>query len=185
MGIGQFGAVAGAVAGLAAGIGISILHSGLSEPVIGSARAPVLSVTALPLPDSPAKPLGSATMAERISQQMKVHRDAIVRHESEPRDSLWASQTERVYQTLLTKLASGGTFRVTSVDCRTSSCVAYFSAASYQDAQLAWPSILNAQSDTKCTTEVTLGEPQSGESSFDFSAVYDCSHVRQLQAAAK
>jgi len=182
MGLGQFGAIAGAVAGLAAGIGISIVHSGLSGSVTSSAPAPVLSVTALPLPDPTATPVNSASLAEQLAEQVKAHRESIARHELEPRDSLWATRTEQSLRNLLAKLANPRTFRVTSVDCRTTSCVAYLSAVSYLEARLAWPSIVNARSDIKCGTEVTLNEPPPGESAFDFSVVYDCKRARQLDA---
>jgi hypothetical protein len=182
MGLGRFGAIAGAVAGLAVGLGISIVHSRFSESVAASAPTPVLSVTSLLLPDSAAKPLGSASLAEQLAEQVKVHRESIARHEREPRDSIWATQTEQVLLELLATLANPRTFRVTSIDCRTTTCVAYLSAASYEEARQAWPSIINARSDTKCGTEVTLDAPPPNASAFDFSVVYDCERARQPDA---
>ena len=181
---GRFGTLAGVLAGLVAGIGISVAYALLSASA-RSARTPVASLTALPLPSPVGRALNQESLAEQHAEQVNAHRESVARHEREPRDSLWAIQTEQVLKNLLTELAKRGSFQITSVDCRTSSCVAYLRSASFQDARMAWPSVVNARNDLKCDTEVTLNEPQPGESTFDFSVVYDCSKVRQAQAGTK
>jgi len=177
----RFGTIAGVMAGLTAGIGISIAHSAFSASKPAPAR--VVSGTAMPALSNSA--VDSVSFAQAVAAQMKAHRQAIARHEREPRNPVWASPTEQLFKDGLAKLASQGKFQVTSVDCRTTSCVAYVRVASYLDARKAWPLVLNARTDTECGTEVTLDQPQPGDSAFDFSVVYDCSKTPQLEAQRK
>jgi hypothetical protein len=178
--LGRFGPAVGALAGLAVGIGITIVHSTLSPSQ--AKPTPNASPAAAPLASPVEAAVDNVDLKERLAEYVKAHRESIARHEREPRDERWATQVEQVLRGTLATLTGPKKFRITSVDCRTTSCVAYLSAASFHDAQRAWPSIVNARNDAKCGTEITLNEPQPGESVFDFSAVYDCSQIRQLEA---
>jgi len=171
-----FRTLAGVFVGLAAGVGITILHSVRAAP----SPALIAPVTAHPQPrlaDPTASMLGP-TLVEQLAQQRRLHRDAIERHQREVRDSNWAVSMEKIIGELLAPLASAGKFKVSSIDCRTKSCVVIVRVATYMDAQQAWPPIVRARGDFQCSTEVTLPEAQPDTTPFDFSVIYDCSVSR-------
>jgi len=179
-GFARFGTVAGVLAGLTAGVGITVLHS--ARPALALAP-PVASASPSALPSAAGSATPTPTLEQQIAEHEQVRRDAIARHEREPRDPEWSAATEKHITALLATLAAPGKFRVSSVDCRTTSCVAYLRVATYLDAQKAWPSSVQAQNDAQCGTEITLLPPQAGAAFYEFSAVYNCIRAAKLQLA--
>ena len=170
LGLGRFGTVAGVLVGLAAGVGITVLHA--TRPA--SALAPPVASSGANPPPSAVGYADNLSLEQQIARREQLHREGIARHEREPRDPSWSASTERTIMGLLVPLAGTGNFQVSSVDCRTTSCVAYLRVPTYFDAQKAWPSIVQARSDLQCSTEVTLIRPQVTSAPYEFSAVYVC-----------
>ena len=176
-GFGRFGTLAGVLSGVAAGVGMTVLLSQRAPP---ASVAAVAAVAASRLP-SAAGSTASLSMADAVARQMQVRREAIARHEREPRDPQWSAATEKLISDLLATLAGPGKFRVSSVDCRTTSCVALLRVATFADAQSAWPSIVQARNDAGCSTAITLTEAQPGATPYDFDAIYDCTQARHTK----
>jgi len=178
VGFGRFGTAAGVLVGLLAGVGVTVLHS--ARPA-SAQPPPVASSRANPLPSASGSAPDNPTLERQIAQREQVHRELLAQHEREPHDPEWSASTEKLITARLETLAARGRFRVSSVDCRTTSCVAYLRVASYLDAQKAWPSIVQAPNDAQCGTEVTLTQPQAGATFYEFSAVYHCIRAPQPQ----
>jgi len=171
---------AGVLAGiLTAGI-ITVVSSRRAAPVVAATVAATPDVAApLPIESSaapvPPEPLDLAEMRRR---EVQAHHAVIARHMREPGDATWAPESEKRLRAFLSPLAAREKFRVVSVDCRTTSCVAELSFPSYAAAQSKWRSVLNAHNPVGCGTQIALEEPHGEATGHELSVVYDCTEVR-------
>jgi hypothetical protein len=122
-------------------------------------------------------------LADLRRKEVQAHHAAIEQHMREPGDPTWAPASEKSLREFLSKLPAHTKYRVTLVDCRTTTCIAELSFRSYEDARQTWHSVLEARNPIQCTTAITLEDPKkSGAKGFELSVIYDCADTRGASA---
>ncbi len=119
--------------------------------------------------DEPPEPI-EAQKARVIEE----HRAMLDAHAREPLNRSWARATETTLQTDLGPVAKLKHFDITSVDCRTTTCVATLTFPNYGAANDQWSSVLTARNHAQCSTEITLEDAADPSQPYPMTVVYDC-----------
>jgi hypothetical protein len=111
----------------------------------------------------------------------EVHAARIAEANTEPVDSAWASKTEALFETDLTKVAgtpeSHG-MSVVGVECRTTLCLATFEWPSFEAARSGYGGVLHASFQANCGREILLPPPKDPAAPYRTTAVLDCTDSR-------
>jgi len=123
---------------------------------------------------SASDPSAEVDLVELRRKEVQAHHAAIEQHMREPGDPNWAPASEKSLREFLNKLPAHAKYRVTLVDCRTTSCVAELSFPSSEVARSTWHSVLEATNPIHCGTAITLEEPKKEAKSYEVSVLYQC-----------
>ncbi len=164
-----------AVAGGAAGVVGAILAAAVVRPV-----SPALAVAYVPSAGTPSGPLGTRDPyadARRFHERLKAH-------EREPVDPSWARDAKVAYEGDLERLAADAGFRLDRVDCRSTSCVAQVTFASFVAAKGSMQRIVLSRWTLNCAKEMNLDPATDGSPEYVTSIYFDCAGARASRASA-
>jgi hypothetical protein len=108
--------------------------------------------------------------------EVEAHRRGLAAHEAEPRDPAWAGEAEATITSSLDSLlsTSNRTWKVDSVDCRTSTCRIDVAWPNYSSASSDFGELLSATYGLPCASEVTLPPPQEPTQEYRGSFLLSC-----------
>src|SRR5206468_304967 len=89
-------------------------------------------------------------------QDVEAYRRDLAAHAKEPVDRSWAPAAEKAFASDLRALAPKAKYRVESVSCRMTTCLADLTFDSFGDATHGWQSILSQPYRTNCGREIML-----------------------------
>lgn len=104
--------------------------------------------------------------------------ERLAAHEREPVDQLWAREAQIAYESDLRKVARDAEFHLDHVDCRSTSCVAHVSFASFAAARGSMQSIVLSRWTLNCAKEMNLDPATDGSSEYTTSIYFDCARAR-------
>jgi hypothetical protein len=132
--------------------------------------APVTAPSSSPVQEDPA--------VAREREVNAFHAD-LARHAAEGVDSKWASVAASSLTKDFVALAPAGHFKLKSVDCRTTTCVANVEFDTYGAAMRGWQQILLTPFRTGCGVEILLDEqPRDPSLPYQANSLFDCEAVR-------
>jgi hypothetical protein len=117
--------------------------------------------TSVPAPVASEEPVeAEADVAPEVKRDVfwqKV-RTSIDTHNAEPVDPTWATKTNGFLRSDLSRLATQNHFRVSSIDCRTTTCLAKVEWATEQEAVEEHSRLMHSPYQANCTRSVVLEE---------------------------
>jgi hypothetical protein len=119
--------------------------------------------------------------ADRLHAQR--HDDALLHHQSEPKDPRWAAATEPRIEADLSRVAEKSKFKIVKVDCRMASCVSVLEWPSYADAQHGYATALREIYAVNCGVEILLPPPPNPAARYQADMIFDCESWRADDAA--
>jgi hypothetical protein len=105
-------------------------------------------------------------------------------HAREPVDTLWARDAQVAYDDDLRSLAADAGFRLVGVDCRSTSCVALLTFASFAEAKGSMQRIVLSHWTLNCAKEMNLDPATDGASAYATTIYFDCASARAPGASA-
>jgi hypothetical protein len=158
--------VSAVAAGLISGVGASLLIA-----MIPANR------------QGPAAPASSSPPPQVVHvDHLAVHRRAIQQHDAEQLDPHWSESTARSLTSTIAKLGKTSGFRVSNVDCRTTSCVAHLSWNNHQTAVTHYAEVLHQDLPVNCGRETVLPRPLDPAGRYPTEVVFRCQRP-ELEAA--
>jgi len=182
----RFQLFAGVLVGLLTAAAISAVHSATQSKTRSRTVPAGPASVALTSPEMGSAPASANPVAleDQRRREMQAHRAAIEQHLREPRDPLWAPGSEKSLRALLEPVATRAKYRIASIDCRSTSCIAELSFASYAVAQENWRAVLHAQNLIGCGVAIAVEEPPIPAKNYALSVVYDCAETRRSALGA-
>jgi hypothetical protein len=115
-----------------------------------------------------------------------LHHSRLEDHMREPIDPSWAGEAQHAYERDLRRLALDAGFGLRSVDCRTTTCTADLTFASYGDARTSMQKIMGYRWSLSCLKEMHLDSVADGSSSTYCTTIYfDCTGARATRSASE
>jgi len=99
----------------------------------------------------------------------------ISQHRAEPIDGSWSRHASRSLSEDLEKAAAEKKFRVTSVDCRNTSCLAVLEWPTYADALAGFGEVIHTPFAVNCVRGMTLPETDDPSRALSATLILDCS----------
>jgi hypothetical protein len=149
-------------AGVISGVGASLLVSAIQSHWHGSA----------------ASASGGAPV-DHVAQ----HRAAIRQHGVEQLDREWSKSTAVSLTSSLSGLGKTAGFRVASVDCRTTTCVAYLDWNTYQLSVEHYADILQHDFGIACAREIVLPPPSDPADRYPGDVLFRCQRTESRQSS--
>lgn len=113
--------------------------------------------------------------ADATRQLEQEFRNDLKRHASDARDSTWAPKAE---QSLRNSFASAkGSFKLGSVECKMTSCVASVTWPNREAATKEYQSLLQTHFEPNCASKILI-HPGDGADAFEEKLVLDCTNTR-------
>ncbi len=99
---------------------------------------------------------------------------------AEPDDPRWSRGAAAALRKNFEDLGIRSKFKVASLECRTTSCLAKLSWPSYDGAAKAWRSVLHAQTAINCARSVFVPPPEGdqGDREYEGTVYFDCTEAR-------
>ena len=98
-------------------------------------------------------------------------------HDQDPKDPVWAPQTQQSFARDLDSIGNDTGFTVTSVDCRTTSCTARLNWDDYATASSGYKQVLTGHMEPDCTRSI-LVRHADGDGPYETVAHFDCTESR-------
>jgi len=109
-----------------------------------------------------------------LIDERRAHRSMIEAHFREERDPAWASTAEASLRNQLAPIAQRNGARMTTIDCRTRTCVSTATFPSYEIARQNWGNVVTVPVRARCSSATTLEGAPRPKTSFDVQTVYTC-----------
>jgi hypothetical protein len=99
---------------------------------------------------------------------------------AEPEDRSWSREATAAFRKDFDALSARGKFKVSDVECKTTSCLAKLSWGSYADATKSWHGVLLARYTKNCAKQVFVPPPEPGQagSAYEGTVFFDCTEDR-------
>ncbi len=146
------------LAGLLSGVGSSLLVTAM--------QARRNTTVARPSPSSSSQVVHVDHLAE--------HRAAVREHDAQPIDRDWSLPMARSLTSTLSRLGTTTGFRVASVDCRTTLCVADLDWEHYNAALGHYGDVLHDRSPGGCSRETILPPPSGASGRYRAEVIFRC-----------
>lgn len=162
--------IAGAVAaGGAAGVLGAVVAAAVIRPV-----APALAAAG-----GPSVRVSNASTGTR-DPYAAAHRfhERLEGHGREPVDPSWARDAQIAYRADLRGLATDAGFSLGAIDCRSTSCTAQLTFASFAAARGSMQRIVLSRWTLNCAKEMNLDPATDGTSDYTTSIYFDCARAR-------
>lgn len=117
-------------------------------------------------------------LEEARREARRLHDELLQRHRDEPVDRGWSGQAETLLRSDLGALAEGRSYHLTSLECKTSSCVATLEWPSYATAPQEAVGVIAAPHHVNCATSVWTPPPDDPATSYRAEVFFDCSLLR-------
>jgi hypothetical protein len=158
---------------VAAGAAAGVLAAAVAAGVIRSV-APALARGGRPSAHVAGGPLSTR---DPHADALRFH-DRLAAHEREGVDPSWASRAQAAYEGDLARLAADARFRLGRVDCRSTSCMAQLSFASFAAAKDSMQRIVLSRWTLNCAKEMNLDPTTDGAAEYATSIYFDCARAR-------
>jgi hypothetical protein len=140
-------------------------------------RLEVLSRSAAP--DAGPAPLAVDSRSHAHSEEarraaIKEREDRIARHFRDETDTDWARASGSSFFEDLSPVAAKNGFRITNVDCRTTSCAVVLRWNSFVDAERTWESAFNARVRIGCARDLALVPPPDHTPPYEATMLFEC-----------
>lgn len=131
---------------------------------------------------NPASPTSAehpvAASPQTPEDELRLHHEAIARHEKEPFDPAWSPTATKSLQSDLLRITKAAGFSYVSADCRDVTCVAKIEFNDYDDANKKWALLIHERYDLNCAVRVVMDPPKDPKFRYETSVLYDCSMLR-------
>jgi hypothetical protein len=108
--------------------------------------------------------------------------ERLEQHNAEPIDYRWARSNARVWEADLAAFGETAGFQVTSVDCRTTTCLASLVWPTYRDARKAADRVIQKQYTNNCAKELfTPSSEGLATEPYKAALLLDCEQERAAQ----
>jgi hypothetical protein len=105
--------------------------------------------------ESPPSPPSPAEAQQRWQQR---YRESIAQVQAEPRDAVWATETERAFQKDFADKAARFDAKLLNVECHETGCLARVEWSSYSTAMAKFTEIPHSDYATNCAIAIEVGE---------------------------